>query len=150
MKSKTGQSTELGNYPVVSGVTIALVTNCVNKVMLSMDTGEGEGEAFASCFTVDGRCEVKIMGKVYEGREELKALGLQLYTKFRPATHWEGNVVVEATGVDNEVTNRSYWKSIINGECVSYGTHYDVLVKVDGPEYKIKSRTITHTWVKPK
>ena len=136
---------------MIKGEDIALVTNTVNRVLLCMDNEalNKEGEGFAACFTEDGKCEVKIMNAVSEGREQLKALGYGLYTKFQPAMHLEGNVVVEATEVDGEVRNTSYWQAFKDGECISYGVHNDVLVKV-GAEYKIKSRIITHTWTKPK
>ena len=114
---------------MITGEDIALVTNTVNRVLLCMDNGEGEGDKFAECFTEDGRCEVKIMNAVSEGREQLKTLGFGLYTKFQPAMHWEGNVVVEATEVDGEVKNTSYWKALKDGECISYGVHNDVCAR---------------------
>ena len=68
---------------------------------------DGDQEAFASCFTEDGRCEVCVIfdvviqrpvtsflqvlltGTVKTGTEELKGLCGFLHDKFRTCRHWE-------------------------------------------------------------
>lgn len=128
--------------------TIPLATNCVNQVMLAMDAGDEE--TFARQFTEDGACTVKIMGKTFNGTDSLKELCNTLHTKFKGVRHWEGNVcLTQNEGSLGEWVNRSYWKAMDGGECISTGLHEDILVcDADTGTFKIVTRTITHFWTK--
>jgi len=69
-----------------------------------------------------------------------------LHTKFSPATHWEGNVVLsqESEGL---ITNRSYWKALKGGEVISVGLHEDSF-KLVGGQWLCNERVIHHLWTK--
>ena len=137
--------------PVVASEHIMLITNTLNACMLAMDSGDGD--AFANCYTRDGRCTIVMSGKTTVGRESLSALCVALHARFCVAMncrHWEGNVCVTKGDNDGELRNRSYWKAMDGGEVVSTGTHDDVLVQSpDGSgAWCIKSRIISHIWTK--
>ena len=127
----------------LSGGDIAEIQNVLNRVMLAMD--DGNGAAFAACFTPDGACDVIISGAHKAGPSELSGLGVFLHEKFPTCRHWEANVCVTVT--EAGVMNKSYWKAIDGGEIVSTGIHEDILMKVGG-KWLIKARVIRHTWTK--
>ena len=129
----------------VSGADIALIQNVLNRVMLSMD--DGDGAAFASCFTVDGTCHVNINQAHKTGPQELAGLAVFLHAKFKTCRHWEGNVCVSAGAQAGLAINTSYWKALDGGETVSTGIHRDTLVFANG-QWLVKSRVIVHTWTK--
>ena len=131
---------------VITGDVIAQCTNTLNKVLIAMDLGDGD--MFADCFTADGVCRIAINNTHKTGTTELAGLGKALHAKFSKCKHWEGNVCILASDT-NTVTNRSYWKAMDGGECVSTGIHEDSLrLQADG-QWKIANRIITHTWTKP-
>ena len=134
-----------------SGSDIARIQNLLNRVMLAMDSGDGE--TFADCFTADGTCSVKISGAKASGCDELVSLCMNIHSKFCAGPtlrcrHWEGNVcILPATSTEGELTNESYWKALNGGEIVSTGIHRDKIVCIAG-EWQILSREIVHTWTK--
>ena len=113
--------------------------------MMALDAADSP--AFASCFTEDGSCEIKLTGGLSTGRVALEGLCDALHGKFGHLRHWEGNVtVVEGDG--DTLHQHSYWKALRGGECVATGVHRDVMVESDGA-WLIKQRIIEHTWRKP-
>ena len=126
-----------------TGAEIALVQNVLNRVMLALD--DGDGEAFAGCFTPDGTCDVRLNGAHKEGADELAALCEFLHSKFATCRHWEGNVCVTA-GPDGTLKNVSYWKAMDGGTCVSTGVHRDTLVHSETAGWQLKARVIEHVW----
>jgi len=138
----------------ITADVIAQCTNTLNKALIAMDLGDGD--MFASCFTEDGVCHIAINKNTKTGNAELVALGKALHAKFKHCKHWEGNVCIDASGWPDSTTNasqnastvynRSYWKAMDGGDCVSTGIHCDTLqLQADG-QFKISHRTITHTW----
>ena len=134
-------SMELASF---GSVIVPLATNTLNSIMIAMD--EGDAALFASCYTPDGTCTIKLANKTSTGTEALSALCMGLHNKFKGVRHWEGNVCIRQPepGV---LTNTSYWKALSGGEIISTGIHKDVL-ECDGETCKIKSREIIHTWTK--
>lgn len=134
-----------------SGSDIARIQNLLNRVMLAMDSGDGE--TFADCFTADGTCSIKISGAKACGCDELLSLCMDIHAKFCAGPtircrHWEGNVcILPAASTARELKNESYWKALNGGEVVSTGIHRDRIVSI-GDEWKILSREIIHTWTK--
>merc|ERR550517_2263854 len=100
-----------------------------------MDGGRPEDcESFAQLFTEEAVVRVPIAKLTRRGRSELKELCATLHTKFAPATHWEGNVVLsqERAGL---VRNRSYWKAMKGGS-------------IPGGRWLCSERVIRHLWTK--
>lgn len=127
----------------ISGEDIAVIQNLLNRVMHAMD--DGDGPAFAACFTADGTCDILLNGAHKSGTAELADLGVFLHAKFPTCRHWEGNVCV--VGTVTGAANKSYWKALEGGDVVSTGIHEDQLVLQNG-EWLIQARTIRHTWTK--
>jgi hypothetical protein len=147
------------------------VHNTLNKVMLMMDRGDGEG--FADCFAEDGTCEVVLTKTKKKGPSELADLCRFIKSKFPNAQHLEGNITLRevyspaedaghssSATASSKIANRSYWFAIDGGLIVSMGVHEDVLVKVvasnssakggkpTAPSWKLSERKIIHTWTK--
>ena len=127
-----------------ASVIVPLATNCMHSVMIAMD--EGDSELFASCFTSEGSCTIKVADKTSTGHDELKQLCASLHSKFQGIRHWEGNVCVRQAG-PGVLSNTSYWKALNGGEIVSTGIHKDI-IECDGETCKIVAREIIHTWTK--
>ena len=138
----------------ISGDDIASITNLLNRVMITMD--RGDGDAFARCFLEKtGSVKIAINGANAVGRTSLAALCSGIYKKFCAGEdgglhcrHWEGNVCISSDGDrSGHASNTSYWKALNGGTVVSTGLHIDELVLING-EWMLSSRRILHTWTK--
>eukprot|EP00090_Calanus_glacialis_P013947 TRINITY_DN22586_c0_g1_i1.p1 TRINITY_DN22586_c0_g1~~TRINITY_DN22586_c0_g1_i1.p1 ORF type:complete len:144 (-),score=30.99 TRINITY_DN22586_c0_g1_i1:9-440(-) len=125
------------------------ITNSLNEMLQCMDLGTEEAcTRFADLFTNDGELQIPFAKVIKRGPEELKSLCKFLHHKFRPSTHWEGNVVLKSLN-SGVISNRSYWQAFQNGQCISIGIHEDVFVQVqEGNAWKCKKRVIKHLWTK--
>jgi len=101
----------------------------------------GSAEAFSQLWAEDATCEVKKINKVVRGRAELGAFCSNLHSKFKGASHWEGNVVISRKGPT--VSNASYWKALMYNNIIASGKHEDTFVKIDG-QWLFQSRVIIH------
>merc|ERR1711934_1105052 len=145
--SHMGSSAGTMSPPLVSAEIGFEVQNALHRMLHCMDRGRPEDcETFAQLFTEEAVVRLPIAKLTRRGRSELKDLCGTLHTKFSPATHWEGNVVLsqESEGL---VTNRSYWKAIKDGEIISVGIHEDSFQLVEG-RWLCKERVIRHLWTK--
>ena len=129
----------------LSGARTAAITNTLNRAMLAID--DGNGAAFAGCFTAAGTCDVALTEASAAGAAELGALAEGIHAKFPTCRHWEGNVCVSGDG-GRGAANRSYWMALDGGDVVSTGIHVDALeLEADG-EWRIARRRILHTWTR--
>jgi len=101
----------------------------------------GNAEAFSELWAEDATCEVKKINKVVKGRADLATFCTTLSTKFKGASHWEGNVVILKKG--STVSNISYWKALMYNQIIASGKHEDTFLKVAG-QWLFQSRVIVH------
>lgn len=112
-----------------------------------MDQGTDEAcNQFSELFTVGASLSIPLVGVEKKGTRELETLCKWLHSKFNPCTHWESNVVLRL--MEGEVVNnRSYWKAIKGGDCISVGLHEDEFIQVGG-KWLCRKRVIRHLWTK--
>ena len=124
----------------------ALAINTVNEYMIALD--QGDAKRFAKLFVDGGTCEVKKIGSVATGVDELSGLCMALSARFKGTQHLEYNPTLTATDDPNILTNESYWHAVANGGIVSMGIHTDVLQRQINGQWKFRSRIIWHSWTK--
>jgi len=117
----------------------AAITDLIHLYLHHLDSGNAE--AFSKLWAEDATCEVKKINKVVKGRADLATFCTNLSTKFKGASHWEGNVVVFTKG--SVVSNISYWKALMYNNIIASGKHEDTFVKKDG-KWLFQSRVIIH------
>lgn len=143
---------------VLSGGDIAAATNTLNRIMIAMD--EGDGAAFAACFSQNGVCRVSISNNTVRGTQGLAALCATIKGRFPTAQHWEGNVAIRAATAEEShsisalipvgarvLVNKSYWKAQDGAEVIALGEHRDLLVELHG-EFVVQRREIRHSWTR--
>merc|ERR1712215_459125 len=133
----------------VDPATALQISHTIHLMLQCMDLGTEQAcHTFANLFTTEAEINIPLVKVTKRGYNELKSLCSSLHAKFSPCSHWEGNVVLSRLS-ESLISNRSYWKAIKSGQCISVGVHEDQFVFVEEENtWKCSRRVIKHTWTK--
>ena len=126
-------------------------TNAINLFFHCVDTAHVRPQSaddFTNLFTEDAILRFPYRNIFKQGRKELKALCQFMSDSFKGCSHVETNIVITPIG-ENTVRSASYWNTWKEGQMISMGRHYDVLVR-DTCEgmWRFKERLITMSWTR--
>ena len=101
----------------------------------------GDGQAFADCWTDDGR--FRGSSSTAEGRAELLALPPKLLAANPHTRHWNANILIEG---DGDEARTSAYVLVVDVAAAprprSSGVYHDTLRRVDGA-WRFVTRTVT-------